>query len=360
MSKAPARVLSIQSHVAFGYVGGKAAVFPLQCLGFDVDVVNTVNFSNHTGYGRFGGSRTTAEELSEMFRALEENGLLRPSRLLTGYIAGAAALSTVAGLASRLRQHDPELIYVLDPVLGDAGKLYVAPECIPIYQSMLPLATVITPNWFEVETLTRVELTDLTSLKRALRVLHEEYGVPNVIISSMILKHWLKGALPKHIAPTPSQDDPSDYLLCLCSTSNNTDNTTDLSVVHAYAVPCLPGYFSGVGDLFSAMVLAHLQPTISPSVLQQLGADQTPLSYAASMAVTKTHAILSLTHEYAQNLPEDERLPTDDEKDKLDPERKIRRMRGRELRLVQGQNIIRSADLTDCRRMERWSDFWSS
>lgn len=32
------RVLSIQSHVAFGYAGGKAAVFPLQCLGYDVDV----------------------------------------------------------------------------------------------------------------------------------------------------------------------------------------------------------------------------------------------------------------------------------------------------------------------------------
>lgn len=32
------RVLSIQSHVAFGYVGNKAAVFPLQLLGFDVDV----------------------------------------------------------------------------------------------------------------------------------------------------------------------------------------------------------------------------------------------------------------------------------------------------------------------------------
>lgn len=35
---APERVLSIQSHVVFGYVGGKAAVFPLQCLGYDVDV----------------------------------------------------------------------------------------------------------------------------------------------------------------------------------------------------------------------------------------------------------------------------------------------------------------------------------
>ena len=65
----PGRVLSIQSHVAYGYVGGKAATFPLQLLGYDVDVrvfrlifhcaifhyglfvkgVNTVEFSNHSG-----------------------------------------------------------------------------------------------------------------------------------------------------------------------------------------------------------------------------------------------------------------------------------------------------------------------
>jgi hypothetical protein len=32
------RILSIQSHVVFGYVGGRAAVFPLECLGYDVDV----------------------------------------------------------------------------------------------------------------------------------------------------------------------------------------------------------------------------------------------------------------------------------------------------------------------------------
>ena len=44
------RVLSIQSHVVSGYVGNKAAVFPLQLLGFDVDFINSVQFSNHTGY----------------------------------------------------------------------------------------------------------------------------------------------------------------------------------------------------------------------------------------------------------------------------------------------------------------------
>ena len=43
------RVLSVQSHVVQGHVGNKCAVFPLQLLGFDVDFVNTVQFSNHTG-----------------------------------------------------------------------------------------------------------------------------------------------------------------------------------------------------------------------------------------------------------------------------------------------------------------------
>ena len=32
------RVLSVQSHVAFGYVGGKAAVFSLEAIGYEVDV----------------------------------------------------------------------------------------------------------------------------------------------------------------------------------------------------------------------------------------------------------------------------------------------------------------------------------
>lgn len=32
-----------------GYVGNKSAVFPLQLLGFDVDPINSVHFSNHTG-----------------------------------------------------------------------------------------------------------------------------------------------------------------------------------------------------------------------------------------------------------------------------------------------------------------------
>ena len=74
-----------------------------------------------------------------------------------------------------------------------------------------------------------------------------------------------------------------------------------------------------------------------------------------AQALSKTHAILSMTHEYAAALPEEDRLPTDEELDAADPERKIRRMKGRELRLIQGQDVLR-AHATD--EMHVWSGFW--
>ena len=48
-------ILSIQSAVAYGHVGNSAAVFPLQRIGHEVWPVYTVNYSNHTGYGEWGG-----------------------------------------------------------------------------------------------------------------------------------------------------------------------------------------------------------------------------------------------------------------------------------------------------------------
>ncbi|KAJ7065295.1 Ribokinase-like protein [Mycena amicta] len=342
------RVLSIQSHVVFGYVGGKAAVFPLQCLGYDVDVVNTVHFSNHSGYGRLGGTKTTAVELTQIFESMESNHLLLPDRLLTGYIPGAEGLSAVADLVIKLKADKPALVYLLDPVLGDSGRLYVAPDVIPIYRRMLEHSTIITPNWFEVETLTDVKLQDLSSLRRALTILHQQYRVPNVVISSIPLADWLEAALPASISAHLDRD--SKYLLCIASAS--TPNSTHISAVHAQTVQLLPGYFSGVGDLFSALLLAHF---VSEEDVSGRGK---AVSRAASEALAKTHAMLRLTYEYSETLPEDDRQPTDDEKDAADPLRKIHRMRGRELRLVQGQDILRGVGLSDGKEMQAWSGFW--
>ncbi|CAK5267384.1 unnamed protein product [Mycena citricolor] len=301
------RVLSIQSHVVFGYVGGKAAVFPLQCLGYDVDVVNTVNFSNHSGY-----------------------------------VPGAEGISAVADLVEKLKTQRTDLIYLLD---RDSGHLYVAADVIPIYRRILPLSTIITPNWFEVETLTDTPLKDIESLRSALRILHKTYRVPNVVISSIPLADWLKSALPARLSSAVDSD--LNYLLCIASSA-----TAESSVVHAQIVQQLPGYFSGVGDLFSALLLAHFEPQ---KVLRASDA----VSRAASHALAKTHAMLRLTHEHAALLPEEERQVTDDEKDAAAPLRKSLRMRGRELRLIQGQDIIRGIGF-ECPEMISWDSFWRS
>jgi len=62
-----ARVLSIQSHTVHGYVGNKSAVFPMQTLGLEVDFVNTVQFSNHTGYESFTGTALEGNALRNTF-----------------------------------------------------------------------------------------------------------------------------------------------------------------------------------------------------------------------------------------------------------------------------------------------------
>ena len=64
-------ILSIQSHVTFGHVGNSAAVFPLQRIGHEVWPVHTVNFSNHTGYGDWGGPLVSAADVSSIIDGIE-------------------------------------------------------------------------------------------------------------------------------------------------------------------------------------------------------------------------------------------------------------------------------------------------
>lgn len=44
-----------------------------------------------------------------------------------------------------------ENVTVLDPVMGDQGRLYVDPDVVPVYQSLLHDADLMLPNQFEAE-----------------------------------------------------------------------------------------------------------------------------------------------------------------------------------------------------------------
>jgi pyridoxine kinase len=168
------RFLSLQSHVAYGYVGNRAAVFPLQRLGPEVWAVNTVEFSNHTGYGAWRGRAVPADQVAEIVQGIEALGVLGTcDALLTGYVGDAALADVVLDTARRVRAANPKAIWCCDPVLGDIDTgIYVKPGIDAFFRERaLPAADLITPNHFELEHLAGSKITTMAEALAATRSL---------------------------------------------------------------------------------------------------------------------------------------------------------------------------------------------
>jgi pyridoxine kinase len=168
-------VLSIQSHVVYGHAGNSAAVFPKQRLGREVWALNTVEFSNHTGFGGFRGKVLGAELVTELVRGLEERGVLRGCEaILSGYLGDAAVGRAVIDAVRRVRRFSPGAVYCCDPVMGDTGKgFYVKPGIPEMFRNELAaLADIVTPNQFELEALTGIKADTVESARRAIDALH--------------------------------------------------------------------------------------------------------------------------------------------------------------------------------------------
>ncbi|KDO33344.1 pyridoxal kinase [Saprolegnia parasitica CBS 223.65] len=231
-----ARVLSIQSHVVHGYVGNRSAVFPLQLLGVEVDVLNTVHLSNHTGYKKFRGQRMDAAQLEEVVLGLEENDLLNYSHLLTGYIGSPGLAHAIVNTLTKLRAKNKDTLYVCDPVMGDENKLYVPRELVDIYRDqIIPLADIVTPNQFECELLTGLPMTCDADVIQACRHLHG-MGPKIVVISSFL-----------------TSDDAETLFIYASEKISGTDFQQ-----FKMEIPRLQEYYSGTGDLFAALLLGWL------------------------------------------------------------------------------------------------------
>ena len=71
---------------------------------------------------------------------------------MSGYVGSKSFLKEVIQVVKELRETNPNIIFVCDPVMGDHGKFYVPEELMSIYRDeLLPLANMITPNQFEAE-----------------------------------------------------------------------------------------------------------------------------------------------------------------------------------------------------------------
>jgi pyridoxine kinase len=181
-----ARILAISSQVVFGPVGLNAIVPALQANGHEVLALPTILLSNHPGHGKPVGH---AIDLQVMVEALEKLGALKNiDAIITGYFANAAQVEIIAGLIAKLNCP----LVLIDPVLGDHGKLYV-PEtvAVAIRDQLVPLATMVTPNAFEMSWLSGVAVTNRKTAVQAARTL----DVREVIVTSVFIDADTLGTL---------------------------------------------------------------------------------------------------------------------------------------------------------------------
>ncbi|MEM9682314.1 MAG: pyridoxal kinase [Pseudomonadota bacterium] len=244
-------VLSIQSSVAAGHVGNSAAAFALQRLGIPVWRIDTVVFSNHPAYGDHKGRVVPTADLAALLDGLAARDLWPHCRgILSGYLGDAGTGPLLAATVAAIRQQSPKALYLCDPVIGDAGDIYVGNAVVDFYRSKgMVAADIVTPNAFEAAHLTGLRTNTVAGAVSAARALRR---------------------------------DPSQIVVVTGIKTAEATHTIALDGRSAWQVttPTVDGPSYGAGDLFAALLLGHLLG----------GAD---LRDALARSVSSVHGVLT-------------------------------------------------------------------
>ena len=181
------QVLSVQSSVAYGHVGNAAATFPLQRLGHEVWPVDTVNYSNHPGFGSYRGGVFHATDIAEILDELDRRGAFhRCDAVLSGYLGAPATGPVLLNAVDRIKRANPNALYVLDPVIGDSeGGAYVADGIAEFFrEEALKRADIVLPNLFELEQLSGRPIGDVDTAASAAASLLRQ-GPTTVVVTGL-------------------------------------------------------------------------------------------------------------------------------------------------------------------------------
>ncbi len=238
------QILSIQSAVAYGHVGNSAAVFPLQRLGHEVLAVNTVLFSNHTGYGAWRGPVLSGDDVGQVILGIEERGALGGVDLvLSGYQGSPQIAAVILDAVTRVKAANPHARYACDPVMGNARSGCFVDAAIPVLlrEEVVPAADLITPNQFELGYLTGQLAGSATPTLEAVLDAVEAaraLGPRTVLVTSV-----------------ETEDQSADSISMLAVTDDGAWQVT---------TPRLPLKANGSGDVTAALFAAHLGTSGDP------------------------------------------------------------------------------------------------
>lgn len=229
-------LLSIQSHVVYGYAGNKSATFPMQLLGIDVWALNTVQFSNHTQYGQWTGMVMPKEQIGEIVQGIDNIGELHKcDAVISGYIGSAEQVEEIIHAVQKVKSRNPNAVYLCDPVMGHPDKGCIVADGVKenLINIAMAQADIITPNL--------VELRELSGLK----VENFSHAIDAV---KAILAKGPKKVLVKHLSKVGQ--DPSQFEMLLANEQGIWHISRPL---HQFTKEPV-----GVGDLTAGLFMANL------------------------------------------------------------------------------------------------------
>jgi pyridoxine kinase len=228
-------VIAISSHVARGAIGNRSIVHALETFGFPVWAVPTMLLPFHPGHGP---STRIEPDPASFGPFLDDLAASRwfgeTAAIITGFMANAAQAAKVARFIAAAKARNPALVYLCDPVIGDARGLYVKPEtAAAIRDGLLPQADIATPNIHELAWLTnRSSPADAAQAVAAARTL----GPAMVVVTST--PGFMRGNIGNLLV------EPSGATLA------------------EHRIVDGPG--NGAGDLFAGLLLALLLEGLKP------------------------------------------------------------------------------------------------
>jgi pyridoxine kinase len=230
-------ILAIQSHVVFGHAGNSAAEFPMRRLGANVWSLNTVQFSNHTQYGKWTGSVMPASHLSEIVQGIADiDQLKRCDAVLSGYLGSAEQGEHILSIVRKVKEANPQAKFFCDPVMGHPEKgCIVAPGVAEFHtRYAMPASDIIAPNLIELEILSGHAVNTVEEAVTTARELIAQG--PQIV-------------LVKHLARAAYQQDRFEMLLVTADEAWH---------IHRPLVDFGDRQPVGVGDVTSGLLLVKL------------------------------------------------------------------------------------------------------
>ncbi len=198
MPARPTDIAVVSSHVSHGCVGNRAIAFALERLGFRVWLVPTIILPHHPGHGSVDPITLPDAAFAGHLDALAALPTIADiGAVISGYLATPAQANALARFVGAVKTARPDALYLCDPVIGDAGKLYVDDaNAAAIRDRLMPLADIATPNWFEAAWLAEQDY-DPDDPSPDVQEIASRLGTPLTVVTSLpaLLRGQIANAL---------------------------------------------------------------------------------------------------------------------------------------------------------------------